>query len=239
MHSLPLFSRNAVHILNSFVPDTGALPRGGNPPTDELDTEIEKIAKAYNDECKQDEDSFKTRYGRELRKTIAKLAGIEFKEAGSTNEAKLDTIKEEGGVWYESLRTASAMVIFVLLRSFLKLEYKDKTYDHDPDCRCSDYQPEKFLMGLSWDALTVCCLATDHVAMMCLKLRAWRDRMVNSSRYKIVLLIEAAIPEELLLKKRPQERPAGQPCDSTGLPWRLGLNAMFNEELKKHLRKGD
>jgi hypothetical protein len=126
---LPLFSRTPLHarlVLNLFLPGTGPERQDDDPPPVALSEEIESIVKAYNKDCSQNEESFKARHGRKLRTTLAALAKIKFREAGSTDRERLESITREGGAWYQALRCATQEVIYILFLSFLKLEYKDR-----------------------------------------------------------------------------------------------------------------
>ena len=190
-----------------------------------LDPRMEKIAVNVARETVNRTTKWKKTEGRDLRVLLTEHAGVENVEPADNGNA----FTRDNGTWYSKVRISMHVIVFQFVISLLRAIYEGKAHGFNPNKRY-EYEPEKFAFGLLWDAVTVFCLDTDHVALLCPNLKGWHTHLHTSFLKLAFSVIEAAVPEELSLIRPKYGESA--PYAPDGRPWRLNLTKVCNEGLK-------
>jgi hypothetical protein len=176
--------------------------------------------------------SWKQKQGVPLRALIIENTGVVdcVRDLSDTN-ALSSAIALDNGAWYAKVRRSLTQVVFLFFLSFIQAMYGGEAFDHNPNKR-NEHDSAKFALELAWDALTVFCMDADHVALLCLHLNDWHTYLHTHFLKKVFGVLEAAIPEELMLMKRPRygESP---PIAPDGRPWRLNFTTICNDGVKQ------
>lgn len=169
--------------------------------------------------------SWKQKQGVPLRALIIENAGVvDCVRDLSDKNALSSAISLNSGAWYAQVRRSLTQVVFLFFLSFIQAMYGGESFDHNPNKR-NEHDSAKFALELAWDALTVFCMDADHVALLCLHLNDWHTYLHTHFLKKVFGMLEAAIPEELMLMKRPRygESP---PIAPDGRPLRLNFTTI-------------
>jgi hypothetical protein len=163
--------------------------------------------------------------GKDLQVLLTDHAGVEYVEPSDNDDA----FTRNDGTWYIKVRSSMHVTVFQFVLSMLRAVYAGKAHGFNPN-KQYEHEPDLFALGLLWDALTVFCLDTGHVALLCPRLREWHIYLHTNFLKLAFSVFEAAVPEELRLD-RPKYGESAL-CAPDGRPWRLNLTKACNEGLK-------